>query len=188
MKIFEIGDIVQHPAVQAKAEFAKLLQSDDMDEVTAFIMDDRNAKARRLDMLRHLDELLGEPQESYTEADLEDFMHDQGPSDWRMELKRHLDKFKDVDHPWSKSKGPYEFGYTDDLSDEEAEQIARDLKLPPYHLTPVEEDDAKDVKAAIHPHTGEYELCGNCLGDGCHYCGNEGLIDVTGEYELPKFD
>jgi hypothetical protein len=146
MKISEIGTVVQHPAVQAEAEFVALLKSDDIDEITAFIMDDRNAKARRLYMLRHLDELLGDPQESYTEEDLEEFMWEQG-----------------------------------EISPEEADEIARDLGFPPYHLKPVDENQDDEIP------TGEYEICTRCFGDGCEEC-EGGLLDVTGEYELPKFD
>lgn len=145
MKISEIGKVVSHPAVQAEAEFVNLLQSDDIDEVTAFIMDDRNAKARRLHMLRHLDELVGDVHDSYTEDDLEEFMFGQ-----------------------------------DEISPEEADEIARDLGFPPYHLKPVEEDDNLE-------NTGEYTLCARCFGDGCHYCNDEGLIDTTGEFKLPQF-
>lgn len=149
MKIFEIGSVVQHPAVQAEAEFVELLQSDDIDAVTEFIMDDRMAVARRLHMLRHLDELLGDPQDSYTEDDLAEFMWDQG-----------------------------------EISPEEADEIARDLGFPPYHLKPVEEETfSSDADIP----TGEYEICTRCFGDGCEEC-EGGLKDVTGQFEIPNFD
>jgi hypothetical protein len=149
MKISEIGTVVQHPAVQAEAEFVNLLQSNDIDEVTAFIMDDRNAKARRLYMLRHLDELVGDVHDSYTEDDLEEFM-------------------------WGQ----------DEISPEEADEIARDLGFPPYHLKPVEEETfSSDADIP----TGEYEICTRCFGDGCDEC-EGGLNDVTGRFEVPDFD
>ena len=112
-------------------------------------MDDRNAKARRLHMLRHLDQLLGDEHESYTEDDLEEFM-------------------------WGQ----------DEISPEEADEIARDLGFPPYHLKPVEEETfSSDADIP----TGEYEICTRCFGDGCEEC-EGGLKDVTGQFEIPNFD
>ena len=173
MKINEIGTVVQHPAVQAEAEFVNLLQSTDIDEVTAFIMDDRNAKARRLYMLRHLDELLGDPQDSYTEDDLQDFMYDN--RGWEDELRDYLDDINIEKGHWNKG---------DNLSDEEIYiQMAKDLKIPPYHLSPVEEETfSSDADIP----TGEYEICTRCFGDGCDEC-EGGLKDVTGQFEIPNF-
>jgi len=150
MKISEMGDVVGHPAVAREAEFVTLLQSgeDRMDDMIAFVMDDRNAEARRLNILRRIDELMGDAQDSYSADDLEDFMHDQG-----------------------------------EISPEEADEIARDLKFPPYHLSPVEEETFShddDIP------TGEYEVCPKCFGDGCERC-EQGLVDVTGTFKVPDF-
>jgi hypothetical protein len=43
--------------------------------------------------------------------------------------------------------------------------------------------------AANRPADGEYELCPVCHGEDedCPKCGGEGLIDITGEYEIPDF-
>jgi len=68
-----------------------------------------------------------------------------------------------------------------EISPEEADEIARDLKLPPYHLSAVDETQDEDIP------TGEYDLCDKCFGEGCPEC-EEGLIDVTGEFKLPNFD
>jgi hypothetical protein len=71
-----------------------------------------------------------------------------------------------------------------ELSDEEADEIARDLGFPPYHLKPVEEETfSSDADIP----TGEYEICDRCFGDGCEKC-EGGLVDVTGEFEVPNFD
>ena len=48
-----------------------------MDDIIAYIMDDQSAEERRLNMLRHLDELLGGTKETYNVSDLQDFMYDQ---------------------------------------------------------------------------------------------------------------
>ena len=69
---------------------------------------------------------------------------------------------------------------SDQVSPEEADEIARDLKMPPYHLSSVDETEDETP-------TGEYELCPKCYGGGCPEC-EEGLIDVTGVHEIPKFD
>ena len=90
MKINEIADVVQHPAVAKEVEFTTLLQSGEssMDDIVEFIMDDRNAEERRLSMLRHLDGLLGGVKDSYDVGELQDFMYDQDdPSE---PPKRHL--------------------------------------------------------------------------------------------------
>ena len=146
MKINEV--VVSHPALAQAKEYTTLMVSgeDRMDDMVSFIMDDNNAIERRLKMLRHLDRLLGDEQESYSIEDLEEFMWEQG-----------------------------------DISPEEADEIARDLGFPPYHLKPVDENQDDEIP------TGEYKVCTRCFGDGCPEC-EEGLIDVTGEYELPKFD
>lgn len=175
MKINEVADVVQHPAVKAEQEFVNLLQAGEeaWEEMVEFIMDDRNAESRRLHMLRHFDELQGNVQDSYDASDLDDFMHDQG--DWKDNLHTQLANIKKTDYGWKR----------DGLSDEEIElQIAKDLKLPPYHLTPVEEETfSSDADIP----TGEYEICDKCFGDGCPEC-EEGLVDVTGEFKIPNFD
>ena len=154
MKINEIADVVQHPAMQRNNEYDRLIKSgeDEVDDIVAYIMDDNNPEKRRLSLLRHLDELLGDEQESYGVEDLEHFM-------------------------WAAGG----------ISDEEADEIARDLGFPPYHLKvvkdkPVEEDTFDDDIP-----TGEYEICDKCFGDGCKKC-EGGLIDVTGTFEVPNFD
>lgn len=148
MKINEVTDVVQHPAVAKEAEFTTLLQSgeDRWEDIVEFIMDDSNAESRRLDMLRHLDELQGDARNSYDTSELQDFMTDTGT-----------------------------------ISPEEADEIARDLGFPPYHLKSVDENQDDDIP------TGEYEICDKCFGDGCPDC-EEGLVDVTGEFKLPNFD
>ena len=151
MKINEVADVVQHPAMQRNNEYDRLIKSgeDEVDDIVAYIMDDNNPEKRRLNLLRHLDELLGDEQESYGIEDLEHFM-------------------------WAAGG----------ISDEEADEIARDLGFPPYHLKPVEEETfSSDADIP----TGEYEICDKCLGDGCPEC-EEGLVDVTGEFKIPNFD
>lgn len=149
MKINEVADVVQHPAMQRNNEYDRLIKSDEVDDIVAYIMDDNNPEKRRLNMLRYFDALLGDEQESYDASDLEDFMHDSG-----------------------------------EISPEEADQIARDLGFPPYHLKPVEEETfSSDADIP----TGEYEICDKCFGDGCEKC-EGGLVDVTGEFEVPNFD
>jgi hypothetical protein len=175
MKINEIADVVQHPAMKRNSEYDTLLGSDepDVDAIIAFIMDDNNPQERRIVMLRRLDQLLGDEQDSYDASDLEDFMHDQG--DWKDNLRTKLANVEKTDYGWKQSG----------LSDEEIElQIAKDLKLPPYHLSPVEEETFSSDSDIP---TGEYEICDKCFGDGCPEC-EEGLVDVTGEFKLPNFD
>lgn len=43
--------------------------------------------------------------------------------------------------------------------------------------------------AANRPADSEYEVCSTCRSedDDCPACGGEGLIDITGEYEIPDF-
>ena len=150
MKINEIADVSVHPAVKAEQEFVELLQAGDdrIDDMMAFVMDDRMAEARRLQILRKIDELLGDVKDHYDASDLEDFMHDQG-----------------------------------EISDEEADEIARDLGFPPYHLKPVEEETFSHDEDIP---TGEYEICDSCFGDGCPEC-EGGLLDVTGQHKIPDF-
>ena len=149
MKINEVADVVQHPAMKRNNEYDRLINSDDIDDLVAYVMDDNNPQERRLNILRHLDALLGDEKDVYDADDLEDFMYDSG-----------------------------------ELSDEEADEIARDLGFPPYHLKPVEEETfSSDADIP----TGEYEICDRCFGDGCEKC-EGGLVDVTGEFEVPNFD
>ncbi len=146
MKINEISNVVRHPAMKRKEDFDNLLMSDNQDDIIAFIMDDNNTQERRLALLKRLDLMLGQDQESYDANDLESFMHDSG-----------------------------------EISPDEADEMARDLKLPPHHLSLVDETQDEDIP------TGEYDLCDKCFGEGCSEC-EEGLIDVTGEFKLPNFD
>lgn len=169
MKIDEISNVVRHPAMKRKEDFDNLLMSDDQDDLIAFIMDDNNTQERRLALLKRLDLMLGHDQDSYDTSDLDDFMNDQG--DWKDNLRHSLSKVK---------KGPT-WNRTS-MSDEEIDlQMAKDLKLPPYHLSSVDETQDEDIP------TGEYDLCDKCFGEGCPEC-EEGLIDVTGEFKLPNFD
>ena len=169
MKINEV--VSQHPAVAKEVEFTNLLQSgeDKIDDMMAFVMDDRNAESRRLYVLAHIDELLGDRKDSYDASDLEDFMTDQG-----------------------------------DVSPEEADEIARDLRLPPYHLQSVDEETFSSDDDIP---TGEYEVCATCGGAGevywdhadeftgehvpakadCPDC-EAGLNDITGTFRVPDFD
>ncbi len=151
MKIREIADVIRHPAAAKKVEFTALLQADEsaMDDIVQFIMDDNNAEGRRLAMLRHLDELHADVQDKYDEFTLEDFMFN--------------------------VEGPPLTG----LSPEEAENFKKDMKLPPYHLSVVEQEDKST--------TGEYEICQRCGGEGCIEC-EEGLKDITGTHKIPNFD
>lgn len=169
MKIVEISNVVRHPAMKRKDDFDNLLMSDDQDDIIAFIMDDNNTQERRLALLKRLDLMLGHDQDEYGLNDLDDFMNDQG--DWKDNLRNSLSKVK---------KGP-EWNRTS-MSDEEIDlQMAKDLKLPPYHLSSVDETQDEDIP------TGEYDLCDKCFGEGCPEC-EEGLIDVTGEFKLPNFN
>lgn len=176
MKISEIGSIVQHPAVAKEAEFVELLQSKDQDEIIEFVMDERNAEGRRLYMLRHLDELLGDLQDTYDASDLENFVT--GGDDF-------------------------------DISPEEADEIARDMRMPPYHVQLVDEggvdlddleqralynrcaDDEMNALLGCEPDddmpTGEYEICQRCGGEGCIEC-EEGLKDITGMHKALNLD
>lgn len=156
MKISEVADVVQHPAVKAGHEFAELLKADEdrIGDMIAFVMDDRNADARRLELLRHIDRILGDEQEHYDLSDLEFFMDGE-----------------------------------DELSDEEADEIARDLGFPPYHLKPVKNEPVEEETFSSDADipTGEYEICDKCFGDGCENC-EGGLVDITGTFEVPNFD
>lgn len=156
MKISEV--VTLHPSVAAKSEYDRLLQTGEGNEdaVTAYIMDDRNPEARRIEMLRHLDELIGDLAYHYGPEELEDFMHDQGtmdPTNW-------------VDG---------------DISPEEAEDFKKDMKLPPYHLSVVDETEDDETP------TGEYEICQRCGGAGCIEC-EEGLKDITGVHKALDLD
>ena len=191
MKINEV--VVQHPALKRKETFDNLLKSDDLDDLNAFVMDDNNSLERRLALLKRIDLLLtGDAQETYDEDDLEDFMHDQG--DWKDNLRTKLANVKKKDYGWEQ-----------DMSDEEIEiQIAKDLKLPPYHLSIVDEETfSSDADIP----TGEYEICKTCGGSGevewdhtdewtgehvpakgpCPDC-EGGLNDITGSFKVPDFD
>jgi len=131
-------------------------------------MDDNNTQERRLALLKRLDLMIGQDQESYDLSDLEDFMHDQG--DWKDNLRNTLSKVK---------KGP-EWNRTS-MSDEEIEiQLAKDLKIPPYHLSVVDETQDDEIP------TGEYEICQTCGGQGCLDC-EQGLNDITGSHKVPDF-
>lgn len=151
MKIREIADVVQHPAAAKEVEFTALLQADEssMDDIVEFIMDDNNAEERRLYMLRHLDELHADVQDKYDEFTLEDFMFNM------------------------------EGAPLTSLSPEEAENFKKDMGIPPYHLSVVEQEDKNT--------TGEYEICQRCGGEGCIEC-EEGLKDITGLHQIPNFD
>lgn len=74
MKISEV--ISQHPAVAQTEEYNTLLRAgeDAADDIIAYIMNDHNAEARRIAMLRHLDELIGDVEDEYTADTLDDFM------------------------------------------------------------------------------------------------------------------
>ena len=66
------------------------------------------------------------------------------------------------------------------ISAEEAEEMNRDMKLPPYHLSLVDETEDDEIP------TGEYEICQRCGGEGCIEC-EEGLKDITGVHKVPDF-
>lgn len=168
MKISEV--VTLHPSVAAKLEYDMLLGSEDMDGMIAFIMDDNNPEGRRLAMLRHLDELLGNVEATYDGWTLDDFMFNM------------------------------EGAPLTSMSDEEAENFKKDLGIPPYHLSVIDETD-DDIP------TGEYEVCQTCGGTGevhwdhtdewsgdhvpahasCPDC-EEGLKDITGLHKIPNFN
>jgi len=77
MKISEV--VTLHPAIAAKSEYDMLQRAgeEQMDDIIGYIMDDHNAEARRLNMLRHLDELQGGVKDTYDVSELQDFMYDQ---------------------------------------------------------------------------------------------------------------
>ena len=62
------------------------------------------------------------------------------------------------------------------------EIMARDMKLPPYHLSLVDEETPDDEIP-----TGEYEICQRCGGAGCIEC-EEGLKDITGVHKVLDLD
>lgn len=175
MKITEITNVVRHPAMKRKDAFDNLLMSQDQDDLIAFIMDDNNSQSRRLALLKRLDLILGDVKDSYNASDLESFMHDQGPKDWQTELRNKLNGLGD------KYKGKWDTKISNMTDEEEAIQFAKDLKIPPYHLSAV--DETEDDKIS----TGEYEICRRCGGAGCIEC-EEGLKDITGMHKVPNFD
>jgi len=178
MKITEITNVVRHPAMKRKDAFDNLLKSDNEDDIIAFIMDDNNSESRRLALLKRLDLMLGHAQDVYDASDLDDFMNDQGPkpdSGWREELRNKLEKVaaEKPDYNWKK------MDYT--MSDEDMIQLAKDLKIPPYHLAVVDETEDDETP------TGEYEICQRCGGAGCIEC-EEGLKDITGMHKALNLD
>ena len=68
-----------------------------------------------------------------------------------------------------------------EISPEEADEIAQDMRLPPYHLKSVDEETPDGEMP-----TGEYEICQRCGGEGCIEC-EEGLKDITGLHKIPDF-
>ena len=109
-------------------------------------------------------------------------MDDNNPQGRRLALLNRLDSMlgqeKDAYFPNDLDDFMHDSG---EISPEESEEIARDLKLPPYHLSVVDEETQDDDIS-----TGEYELCNKCFGEGCSEC-EEGLVDVTGEFKIPNF-
>lgn len=188
MKITEV--VTLHPSVAAKSEYDRLLRAgeDASDGIIAYTMDDNNPEARRIEMLRHLDTLLGDVSDHYGPEDLEDFMHDQGHSDWHSKLRNQIEKFsaKGDSYSWSHRKEyppgtTYDFSKIDDMSDDAMIQMAKDLKIAPYHLSLVDETQDGEIP------TGEYEICRRCGGSGCIRC-EEGLKDITGMHKIPNSD
>ena len=186
MKINEV--VTLHPAAKAKSEYDMLLLAGDekQDEIIAYIMDDRNAQARRIEMLRHLDTLVGDLAYHYGPEELEDFMHDQGPDEWRNKLRKGIeDMAANMDeYSWSKtnrSSDEIDWASLGSISDTEMLQLAKDLKIPPYHLSVVDETEDDDTP------TGEYEICQRCGGEGCIEC-EEGLKDITGVHKALDLD
>ena len=112
-------------------------------------------------------------------------MDDNNSEERRLSLLRRLDQLL------GDEKQSYDVSDLDDfmhdqgeISPEEADEIARDLGFPPYHLKPVEEETfSSDADIP----TGEYEICDKCFGDGCEKC-EGGLVDITGTFEVPNFD
>lgn len=151
MRISEV--VILHPSVAAKSEFDVLLHggNEKLDDIIAFIMDDNNPEARRISMLRHLDVLFDDEAEDYDAQSLDDFMFNQ-------EGARALTG-----------------------SPEEIKNFKKDMGLPPYHLSVVDETQDDDSS------TGEYEICQRCDGEGCIEC-EEGLKDITGMHKMPDFD
>lgn len=152
MKINEIADVVQHPAVKRQNEFTKLINSskEEIDGIIEFIMDDNNAERLRLKMLRHFDRLFDDEQETYTAADLDDFLHNQGPiTDWRDELRGYLDDVKSkraIKQDALMKRGEFHpfknVQYSNDNPTKaEIDQLYKELKFPPYHLSIVKNED-----------------------------------------------
>lgn len=189
MKITEITNVVRHPAMKRKEAFDNLLMTGSEDDLISFIMDDNNSEFRRLALLKRLDLMLGHAQDVYDASDLEEFMNDQGPtsdSGWRDQLRSQIEKASQEykDSPWANTGvtlGDIDLSKGDNISDEEMMQIAKDLKIPPYHLSVVDETQDEDIP------TGEYEICTTCGGDGCPKC-EQGLKDITGIHKVPNFD
>lgn len=77
----KISEVTKHPSVVNFAVYNMLLQADEdkLDEIVEFIMDERNAQTRRVDMIKHFDELHDDVQDSYSFQDIEDFMDLRGP-------------------------------------------------------------------------------------------------------------
>lgn len=186
MKINEV--VTAHPALKRSEDFARLMKSNDDSGIIEFIMDDNNAEGRRLALLKRLDALVGTVQSSYNKDDLDNFMHDQSGGTWQDRLRKELEKFSAENDSYSFSHNKeyppgttWDFSNVDNMSDEEMIQLAKDLKIPPYHLSVVDEQFDDETP------TGEYEICQRCGGEGCIEC-EEGLKDITGLHKVPNFD
>ena len=117
MRLSEIADIVPHPGLKKAQEYARLLHGDagDIDDMVEYIMDDNNPEQRRLNILKHLDLIVGDARASYTEDDLTNFMFD--------------------------VEGPPDFAPP---SEEDLTGLMKDLKLPPHHLSLAVDNTTKD--------------------------------------------
>ena len=63
----------------------------------------------------------------------------------------------------------------------EADEIAKDMRMPPHHLSLVDETEEDETP------TGEYEICQRCGGEGCIEC-EEGLKYITGVHKALDID
>jgi len=127
-------------------------------------------------------------------------MDDRNAETRRIAMLRHLDKLMGEvqDEYNADSLNDFMFDDSDDsITPEEYEAYKKDMRLPPYHIQVVEDED---------DNTGEYELCQTCGGEGevywdhadewtgdhvpasapCPDC-EGGLKDITGQHKIPDF-
>lgn len=168
MKIDEV--VSQHPAVAKQTEYNRLLKAgeDDVDDIIEFIMDDRNAEARRIEMLRHLDELIGDVEDEYTVDTLNNFMYNvEFDSDISPEEYENFKK--DMRLP------PYHLQVVEG-DDDETENTGE------YELC-----QTCGGEGEVHwDHADEWTGDHIPAGAPCPDC-EGGLKDITGQHRIPDF-